>query len=160
MLVPNGAQYLPPGMSPGMIPAAFIAQQTMTAQFRSSPFPPPEEIEVLERHYPGATKRIFDLVEQRQTSEIDLAKSGQVFQRDDTRRGNWMGYSVILFVVAVAAGLFYTGHSVGGSALLVADVLGVGGALYMQNPEIFRIMKFAPPEQSKAVEPKDQATET
>lgn len=144
MLVPSGASYLPPGIGSGQ----FMAQQMVTAQFRSSPFPPPEEIEVLERHYLGATKRIFDLVEQRQTAEIDLAKSGQKFQRDDTRRGNWMGYTVILFVLIAASALFYTGHGVGGSALLVADVLGVGGALYMQNPEIFRIMKRLSPDQS------------
>jgi uncharacterized membrane protein len=120
----------------------------VTAQFRSSPFPPSQELEVMERLYPGATKRIFDLVEQRQTAEIDLAKSGQQFQRDDTRRGNWMGWTVILFVVITAAALFYTGHPLGGSALLVADVLGVGGALYMQSPDIFKLMKPSVPQPS------------
>jgi uncharacterized membrane protein len=131
-----------------MASAPFLAQQMVTAQFRSSPFPPPEEIEVLERHYPGATKRIFDLVEQRQLSEIELAKVGQKFQSNDTRRGNWMGFTIILFVIAASGYLFYTGHNVGGSALLVADVLGIGGALYMQNPEIFGMIKAASPPQS------------
>jgi hypothetical protein len=153
---PPGIVLLPAGANPGAFPVQFAAQQSITAQFRSSPFPPSQELEVMERLQPGSTKRIFDLVEQRQNAEIELAKSGQGFQRNDTRRGNWMGFVTILGTVVLSTFLFYSGHDVGGTALLGADVLGIGAGLYMQKPDVFAFFRRKAAEQPATTPPPNQ----
>jgi hypothetical protein len=157
---PQAAMYLPPGFAqtppgmilpvgspPGAFPIQFAAQQSITAQFRSSQFPTSQELEVMERLHPGSTRQILDLVAQRQNAEIDLAKSGQGFQRDDTRRANWMGFLTIAGVIVASTFLFFTGHDLGGGALLSADVLSIGAGLYLRRPEVFAFLKRTPTEQ-------------
>ncbi len=99
-------------LAPGM--------QAVNVAFRQSPYPTAQEAEVFERLHPGAFGRILAMTEKGQKAAIDASAVAQDYQRDDTRRGHWLGASLTVLAIAVGAAV-----GIWGNPIVAVAILGV-----------------------------------
>ncbi len=108
----------------GAFPAAPMLQMGV-AQMWQGPYPPPEAMERYERILPGAFERIIKMAENLQAAQIE--QSGTVIELTDqnTRRGQWLGWTLAAFSVVGAVVALWLGSQVGAVAFLGVPIAGV-----------------------------------
>ncbi|WP_050788045.1 DUF2335 domain-containing protein [Prevotella multiformis] len=115
-----------------IIVKAFMAMETERT-FRG-PLPAPEDFRAYGEVIPNAPERILSMTEQqalhRIHTEESIVKSGIV----ESRRGQWMGYSIVLILIGISTLLASYGHDwVAGAMMTAAIGLSVIFVL-RQNP--------------------------
>lgn len=111
---------------------AFMAMESERT-FRG-PLPAPEDFKAYGEVIPNAPERILSMTEQqvshRIRTEENVVKSGLA----ESRRGQWMGYSLVLILIGISALLASNGHDwVAGAMMTAAIGLAVVFVL-RQNP--------------------------
>jgi len=74
----------------------------------------------MERLSPGAAGRILVMAEKAQQAQITATSMAQQYQRDDTRRGHWLGASLTTLAIIVGAAV-----GIWGSPIVAVAILGV-----------------------------------
>jgi uncharacterized membrane protein len=92
-------------------------------------FPPPEIVERYEALEAGTFSRLISMAERAQFAQIAAAEEGRRFQRDDTRRGHYLGFT--LATISVVAGVIcaYLKQPVVAGLCLGVPVLAVARSL-------------------------------
>lgn len=89
------------------------------------PLPPPSLLEGYERILPGSAERIFLLTEKEQThrhlTDNEILKGN--IGRD--KRGQWMGFSITIFILIIAAYFAAQGNTLFAGTLIGIDLLGL-----------------------------------
>ena len=97
----------------------------------SGPLPPPAQLEQYNQIVPGAAERLLAMVEREQRHRHSVERAAVEVEREHfvgiPKRGQTLAVALALVCLAVAAGLFATGRTAGGSAVLAGLA---GGALF------------------------------
>ena len=114
-----------------IIVKAFMAMESERT-FRGL-LPAPEDFKAYGEMIPNAPERILSMTEQqvlhRIHTEESIVKSGLV----ESRRGQWMGYSIVLILIGISTLLVSYGHDWVAEAMMTAIGLSVIFVL-RQNP--------------------------
>jgi len=120
-----------PALSNPALPGA--AQQVSMLQVQQAlwhgPYPPPDALAEYERILPGSFDRMMSQTERLQAAQIEQSAAALTYQRDDNRRGHWLGFAISL-IALITAGLcaFFKEPWLGAAALSV-PVMAVAKAL-------------------------------
>lgn len=76
----------------------------------SGPLPHPELMSKYEQIQPGFAERIISMAEHQQDHRIDCERKIIDGSMSETRRGQWLGFSVALLFLGAATALGLTGH--------------------------------------------------
>ena len=121
----SGAQILAPfGVSLG---APGLAVQQV--QLWQGQFPPPEAVAHYEQLLPGVFDRIVGMAEQQAAASISGTAEARRLLRDDTARGQWLGWSLAVLAIASAVLLGMTNHPAVATVLVAVPVMSVAIAL-------------------------------
>jgi hypothetical protein len=85
-----------------------------------------ERYEALE---PGTFSRLVGMAERAQLAQIDAASEGRRFQRDDTRRGQYLGFARATISIAAGVARAYLDQPVLAGLCLGVPVLAVARSL-------------------------------
>lgn len=103
-----------------IIVKAFMAMESERT-FRG-PLPAPEDFKAYGEMIPNAPERILSMTEQlvlhRIHTEESIVKSGLV----ESRRGQWMGYSIVLILIGISTLLVFYGHDWVAEAMMTAAI--------------------------------------
>ena len=103
-----------------IIVKAFMAMESERT-FRG-PLPAPEDFKAYGKMIPNAPERILSMTEQqvlhRIHTEESIVKSGLV----ESRRGQWMGYSIVLILIGISTLLVSYGHDWVAEAMMKAAI--------------------------------------
>ena len=103
-----------------IIVKAFMAMESERT-FRG-PLPAPEDFKAYGEMIPNAPERILCMTEQlvlhRIHTEESIVKSGLV----ESRRGQWMGYSIVLILIGISTLLVSYGHDWVAEAMMKAAI--------------------------------------
>ncbi|EKN6031118.1 DUF2335 domain-containing protein [Yersinia enterocolitica] len=89
------------------------------------PLPPPQMLSQYEKILPGAAERIFSLTEREQAARHgiqDKAINGAIGK---DRRGQWMAYSITLFILVIAVVFAWRGDKWFAGTLITLDLIGL-----------------------------------
>lgn len=106
------------------------AAKIMAVVMRSSssyqgPLPPAEQFELYEKALPGAGDRILKYMEEEQKARHALDSKAVVATIGDTKRGQWLGFSVMIALIGLAGVAIYSGSAVVG-LIIVFLTAGAG----------------------------------
>jgi len=112
------------------------------------PVPPPEYIEVYERHYPDAAREFIAMAReeathrhQLETRQITMQEKAVTANVQLAKRGQFIAFVIALFFGAMSGFLIYQGHEWAGGALGSFDLVGLVG--------VFALGQFRPRNSSK-----------
>lgn len=106
----------------------------MQAAAWSGPLPPPAALERFDQIIPGGADRILKLAEEQQAHRQALEKSEQVALISQDKRGQWLGFAVILCAIGAAVGAAYLGaHWSVSVALVGVPILGMVKAIMRRD---------------------------
>lgn len=111
----------PPKEPPSSRPPA---RAFMQVRYQESTLPPVEQMEGYERLLPGATKRLFDLIE----SDVASIQTQRRAQSNFMLRGQIFTFLTVMAVLAIATYCVATDAS-GSAAAIVTAVIGTGTVL-------------------------------
>ncbi len=132
-----------PGVSPEVV-------QMTVAAFAASyhgPLPPAEQVRAYEQVLPGSFDRVLRMAERQQEHRMELER---VTVREAANRSWWglrLGFVITVLVVGVGAAAIFTGRSLAGFGLILADLAVLAG-----------VFVYGRERQHKELEEKDQET--
>jgi uncharacterized membrane protein len=97
-----------------------IAGEIQQVQYRSSPYPAPDELRQYEEILPGFTDRILSLTERESDHRIQDERLQTRATIDLAKRGQKYAFIVVLALIAVGGVGIATGHSMVGLAGVIA----------------------------------------
>lgn len=116
---------IPPGLVERLSQnKAIIAQFSRTEQFQG-PFPHPQILEQYNKVLPGAAERVFTLTENEQTHRHSIQNTAVTGAISRDRRGQWMGYTITLAVLAIAVFFAYKGNTAFAGTLITVDLVAL-----------------------------------
>ena len=87
------------------------SRQVVATQQWSGPLPPPSALQQFNEIIPNGAERILSMLEQEQSSRIDLEKNALAFQANDNRRAHYLGWSIaIAAIVACLVSVYIGAH--------------------------------------------------
>ena len=118
-----------------------VEERTQTIDFRG-PLPPPEVLGLYEQVVPGvATAIVNQFTEQgnhrRACEKLELDADIHIAQRADghVRRGQWLGFVIILTMLASGTWTIHAGHDLAGSAVVVTGIASVIAAFLKRDSQ-------------------------
>ncbi len=105
----------------------------MQTQVWNGPFPPPQAVDAYERLLPGSFNRILVMGEERQKAELALASKATDAAIADTKRANWMGYSVNFLALVLGGAFIFTGHTGAGVVAFVVQGIVAGTSMFLRR---------------------------
>lgn len=124
---------------------AIIAQFSRTEQFQG-PFPHPQTLEQYNKVLPGAAERIFSLTENEQSHRHEIQKTAVAGSISRDRRGQWMGYTITIAVLAIAVFFAYRGNTAFAGALITVDLVALA-AIFVSGKSKSSKGNLPPPSQ-------------
>lgn len=100
---------------------AIITRETM----HFGPLPSPEMLKEYDAVLPGGAERIFAMAEKEQSARLKYnhgALSGEI---NLDRRGQWMGFSIAIIILAMAAVFAWKGNTTFAGTLVAIDLIGL-----------------------------------
>jgi uncharacterized membrane protein len=122
----QAAQTPSPYLSPASLgvnptsPGLLLGQASM--HLWQGQFPPPDAVESYERILPGCFDRIIKMAEKQQDIQAKQVSDALKFASNDTKRGNWLGFSGLVLAMILAFVCFWKGEVAGGLAFLSVPV--------------------------------------
>jgi uncharacterized membrane protein len=113
--------------------AGELVQRNVT--YRSSPYPPPDDLRQYEEILPGFTDRILSLTERESAHRMNEERYQNRAMIELAKRGQRYALLVVLTLAGVGGAGILTGHSVGGLAAIVAGAVSLVTAFVA--PDIF-----------------------
>ena len=93
----------------------------------SGPLPPPELLARYNDVVPNGAERIIKMAENQQTHRQDLERTVVHGNVQSERRGQWMGLTISVVVLAAGVYLAAIGRQAAGGAIAVADLATLAG---------------------------------
>ncbi|HAF2502209.1 TPA: DUF2335 domain-containing protein [Salmonella enterica] len=99
-------------------------QSMMVSQSFSGPLPPPDVIRGYDQILPGGAERIFSMAEKEQAHrhKMDSTAVNGAIRKD--KRGQWMGFSIAITILAIASVFAWRGNTAFAGALIAIDLIG------------------------------------
>lgn len=107
-------------------PAIPVAGEVRQIEVRSSPYPPPHDLQQYERILPGFTERILSLTERESEHRIQEERQQTRATIDLARSGQRYAFILVLAMIGVGGAGILTGHSVVG---LVGGVIAAAATV-------------------------------
>jgi uncharacterized membrane protein len=104
-------------------------QPSVLQQSWQGPYPPPDAVERYEKIQPGVFDRIVSMAERMEAAQIEQSAAALKYQHEDSRRGQWLGFSVAAGAVVGAVIIGIVGNPWLAAAFLAVPVMGVAQAL-------------------------------
>lgn len=99
------------------------------AQHWQGPYPPPEAVERYGKVLPGSFNRMITMVEQLQAAQIEETRKALDYTQADSRRGQWLGWSVAILAMGGALGCLHYDNPWVAAIFLSVPVMAVAKAL-------------------------------
>ena len=100
---------------------------TLQASQYHSPIPPPEIVAGYERVLPGSAERILAMAERQSGHRIRQEERVITSSIQREKTGQWMAFVLSLVVILGGIGLAWTGRSVTGLTMVIADLAALAG---------------------------------
>jgi len=94
-------------------------------KYRSSPFPPVEELQEYEKLYQGCTKIIFDSFAAQSAHRINMEATVIPAQQKQSDRGQVFAFIIAILFLAVAGTCIIMGHDAAGGVIGTFDVVAM-----------------------------------
>lgn len=114
------------------IVSAFMALETEHS-FRG-PLPAPEDFKAYGEVIPDAPERILCLMEQQVEHRISTERNIVTSGLKESRRGQWMGYSIVVILIGLSTLLAFYGHDVTAGIMITAAIGLAVVFVLKQNP--------------------------
>jgi uncharacterized membrane protein len=114
-------------------PAIPIAGEVRQIEVRSSPYPPPHDLQQYENILPGFTERILSLTERESEHRIQEERQQTRATIDLARSGQKYAFVLVLAMIGVGGAGILTGHSVVGLGGVIAAAATVVTAFVAPN---------------------------
>ena len=124
-----GGQATATFQQPNLGSGVAVHQATFGLNVHQSPFPPAAEIEAYERLNPGSFGRIIAMAERAQQAQIEATQRAQKYASDDTRRGQWLGFTTAMAAMIGSGVVAHFGNPWVAGLFLSIPVLAVAKAL-------------------------------
>lgn len=125
------------GRRPKGLPAQSQPSQAQTLAFSataySGPLPPASELREYDLIQPGLADRIVGQWEQQTSHRQELEKIVVNSNVSRAAIGQWLAFGLALGGMVIAGLLVYTGHSVKGLSLVIAELVGLAGLFVLQK---------------------------
>ena len=106
-----------------------MPQNKQLTQFQSltfsGPLPPPQLLSQYNDVVPNGAERLMKMAEAQQAHRQDLEKTVVHGNVESEKRGQWMGLSISLVVIAAGTYLAATGHAITGGVFVGVDVVAL-----------------------------------
>ena len=114
------------------IVSAFMALETEHS-FRG-PLPAPEDFKAYGEVIPDAPERILCLMEQQVEHRISTERNIVTSGLKESRRGQWMGYSIVVILIGLSTLLALCGHDLIAGGMITAAIALAVVFVLNQNP--------------------------
>ena len=114
------------------IVSAFMALETEHS-FRG-PLPAPEDFKAYGEVIPDAPERILCLMERQVEHRISTERNIVTSGLKESRRGQWMGYSIVVILISLSTLLAFYGHDVTAGIMITAAIGLAVVFVLKQNP--------------------------
>ena len=114
------------------IESAFMALETEHT-FRG-PLPAPEDFKAYGEVIPDAPERILCLMEQQVEHRISTERNIVTSGLKESRRGQWMGYSIVVILIGLSTLLALCGHDLTAGGMVAAAIALAVVFVLKQNP--------------------------
>ena len=114
------------------IESAFMALETEHT-FRG-PLPAPEDFKAYGEVIPDAPERILCLMEQQVEHRISTERNIVTSGLKESRRGQWMGYSIVVILIGLSTLLALCGHDLTAVGMIAAAIALAVVFVLKQNP--------------------------
>lgn len=116
--------------NPGLSEALFKSERFQAMMVRhetsfSGPLPPPDSIREYNQILPGGAERIFAMAEKEQGHRHAVTSTAVNGSVNKDRRGQWMGFSIAIIILAMAAVFAWRGNTTFAGTLVAIDLLGL-----------------------------------
>jgi uncharacterized membrane protein len=102
---------------------AYLQLNQQTSFYTGPVLPNPAELEAYNGIIPNGAERIFDWVVKQSENRMSMER-GVVFSNiEKEARGQWMGFSISVIVLAIGGILVYTGAEKGGGFAMIVTML-------------------------------------
>lgn len=124
----------PSQVPPHTIPVPGLKQQKAQVRIQQmqswqAPFPPPDALERYEKIVPGTWERLLKMAEQAQGAQIAAEERACNLERENSKRGHYLGFFATIMAMGSALTCVYAGHPVVASVFLSVPVMSVAKAL-------------------------------
>lgn len=103
----------------------------MSIKTVSSPFPPPEFIEIYNELLPDGAERLIKAVEKQAAHRMELEKLTITKQQEQTDRGQWFTFIIALVGIGAALTAALTNHDTFAGILGSTTILGLVSAFIL-----------------------------
>ena len=91
----------------------------------SGPLPAPKTLEEYDSVLPGGAERIFSMAEKEQEARHKYNQDTLDGEINRDRRGQWMGFSIAVIILAMAAIFAWRGNTAFAGTLVAIDLIGL-----------------------------------
>lgn len=110
-----------------------LVKSVISIKFRSSPFPPFEELQEYEKLHPGCSKLIFEAFENQSAHRLKIEDKVITSQQNQSKTGQFMAFATALAVLGVAGWLTINNHDTVGGILGGFDIVGLATVFIIGN---------------------------
>lgn len=112
---------------------SIIAQSlvAMRSESFSGPLPHPEILKGYDNVLPGAAERVLKMAEKEQDHRFDCDNKLIGGQLAQSKRGQWMGFTIVLILIAVAIMFFVMGDIILAGTILSVTIGSIATIFYL-----------------------------